>query len=92
MPKDRVVRLRVTETEWKQWNGEALASRITLSDLIRKRMGTPPPSRESTARSVPPNSPVLKKECDHAGTVIGRLSGVGTCPKCGEMVLGKELV
>ena len=24
--------------------------------------------------------------CDHAGTEIGKLSGVGACPKCGKMV------
>lgn len=28
--------------------------------------------------------------CDHAGTEIGKLSGVGSCPKCGKMVTKKE--
>ena len=29
---------------------------------------------------------IMQTLCDHAGTEIGKLSGVGACPKCGKVV------
>lgn len=39
----------------------------------------------------PLSSPIVGVVCDHAGTEIGKVSGVGTCPKCGKMVTVEEV-
>ena len=43
------------------------------------------------SRPIPTPGTGKVKECDHAGTEIGKLSGVGSCPKCGRTVTAKEL-
>ena len=46
-------------------------------DFIGERM---------TGTKAHPAVVIREVACDHAGTEIGRLSGVGACPKCGQMV------